>query len=126
MNKHEVEAELDLVNKKYELLKGVFTKIYDEFINSDTFQEYMKLEEEWKTTETYKEYKGEGNILTCITPSDFALWKKLDTQREELDATEEYHKYDVKTKILKTYVGISLGSTLPKEWFTNEYINRYT
>ncbi len=65
MSIYPIERQLDIIGHKYEEAKSLFTKIYDEYVESDEFQQwatrksnchidYKAAKEAWEATYTYK------------------------------------------------------------------------
>jgi hypothetical protein len=149
MTYDEFRNESLIIDKKFDEAKKLFLEIYDEYVNSSEFKEWIlkknerkilcdKAREAWERTETYKidfryysrdcirrSYGYGEPVLSPMEKEDRKFW---DEYAKYLNIIEDwqppkgcisYQKYLTKMELLKSYLGIGVDK-FPSEWYHHE------
>lgn len=133
-----------IIDKKFNEAKELFLKIYNEYIESDGFKEYLQEKEEalkkldearqkWEKTETYKvdpdlyAYKSDLRRLVNqdflnVPPEDRLIYDDFSYLNNQWkcyrnDYSVDFEKYEMKISLLKKYLDVS---KFPSDWYYHE------
>lgn len=132
MSAGDFEDSLDVIDKKFDLAKRLFTKIYGEYINSEEFQEWEHAKAAWRIREgeivKSDDYIRQQEVYTIERKERIAcrgfnyIFSQQDKDLEmKADSTWLYGtiaraKLDLKLSLLRAYLGLPKGYAFPKEW----------
>lgn len=139
--------ELNIIDDKFDQAKEMFLKIYDEYINSDGFNKWLKereealkkldeLENKWKETKTYeidpnrycRQHMSFRDSSMCFLPKEDAdIFYEYDyllnqCRGRNSDYSSDREKYDIKISLLKSYLEIN---KFPSDWYYHESCRDY-
>lgn len=131
-----IGEELDAIDKKWDEAYALFTKIYNGFVESAEFKEWVELHKQLMETKSYKEHLLDDVPITFsvfrytpywfkVVEGDKELYDRYSKLRMSLVETGPIrNKYDIKIALLKSYLGLG-EHIFPLEWYHNEHMRPF-
>ena len=124
------EDKLDAIDRRWDEAYTLFTKIYNELVESAEFKEWAEDTKKnriiYKKALAAKNNLGEYSILTmnenirAVNKEFYDIDNLLDARWSKLRSFASYHKYDTKIKLLRAYLGLDSDHDFPFEWYHHE------
>ncbi len=128
-----IQDQLDIIDSKFAEAESLFTKIYNEFIGSDIFQQWVAVSKKWEKTKTckkdpYDNFPKSAMIISIhymgVEEEDSLLYKEYRKILIKVGKTSfARRKYNMKMGLLLAYLGLKETDTVfPLEWYHSEYM----
>ncbi len=109
------------INTKYNEGKAAFTKVWEEFVDTQDVINYRAALLEWRAVGVYKKVDEDGCCIRGekITPEDAKQLIKYRDAKNALQSSDAYYEFKFKRHLVK-YLLVSDGDIfIPDFWCTN-------
>ena len=111
------------INTRYNEGKAAFTKIWEEFLDTQDVTNYRAVLEQWKTTDSYKLAKDCGCCVDedKITAEDREQYKRFKEAKKTFVNSDAFREFHFKRQLVKYLLVSDGGITIPDFWCPNMY-----